>query len=404
MPPLSQEANAYIALNMVPGLGAVLVRRLVALLGSAEAVRRAGPEQLCQAEGIGKERAAAFAEALSRIDDEAERRRAAETSVTIVTLADERYPRLLREIHDPPLALYVCGDVAALDTACAAMVGTRGPTQYGRETAARFGFQLAQAGVTVVSGLARGIDTESHRAALRAKGRTVAVIGSALDRLYPPENRELARTIATSGGAVVSEYPFGRAADRQTFPMRNRIVSGLSRAVLVVEAGITSGTLITAGHATEQGRSVLAVPGRIDNPAALGCLKLLRQGARLALSVDDVLDEMQTLRGFGAMPAPRPAAFPAAPATLTPGAPVPAAAATAGTPTASSPAPALDAQERAILAALRDAGGEADVELLLARTGLPAHKINAKLIALEMKRCLTQLPGRRVALAKRTQG
>ena len=292
-------------------------------------------------------------------------------------------PKLLREIHDPPLVLYVCGDAASLDTACVAMVGTRGPTQYGRETAARFGFQLATAGVTVVSGWARGIDTESHRAALKAHGRTVAVIGSALDRLYPAENRDLARAIATSGGAVVSEYPFGRSADRQTFPMRNRIVSGLSRAVLVIEAGVTSGTLITAGHALEQGRAVLAVPGRIDNPSALGCHKLLRQGARLAESVDDVLDEMRTLRGFGASPPPSSA-------------PV-------GPPSEPSPAaaPVLDATDSAILAVLRDVGGEADAELLLARTGIPAHKMNAKLIALEMKRLVTQLPGRRVALSKR---
>ena len=393
MPPTPQESNAYIALNMVPGIGAVLVRRLVERFGSAAAARRASMEQLLEVEGIGKTSARTFAEALSRVDDEAERRRAAEMHVTLVTLADERYPRLLREIHDPPLVLYVCGDVAALDTACAAMVGTRGPTQYGRETAARFGFQLAQAGVTVVSGLARGIDTESHRAALRAKGRTIAVIGSALDRLYPPENRVLARAIATSGGAVVSEYPFGRTADRQTFPMRNRIVSGLSRAVLVVEAGITSGTLITAGHALEQGRSVLAVPGRIDNPAALGCHKLIRQGARLAQCVDDVLEEMQTLRGFGSMPAPQPTASTPGAAAVSPS--------PAKTPGLSSPAPALDPQEEALIAVLRDAGGEADVEVLLARTGLPAHKINAKLIALEMKRCLVQLPGRRVALAKR---
>ena len=378
--------NAYIALNMVPGIGAVLVRAMAATLGSVEVARRATAGDLARVPGIGPARAEAFANALAEVDEEAERRRAEATHVRLVTFADPAYPRLLREIHDPPLVLYVCGDVAALDTACVAMVGTRGPTQYGRETAARFGFQLAQAGVTVVSGLARGIDTESHKAALKAHGRTVAVIGSALDRLYPAENRDLARAIATSGGAVVSEYPFGRSADRQTFPMRNRIVSGLSRAVLVIEAGVTSGTLITAGHALEQGRAVLAVPGRIDNPSALGCHKLLRQGARLAECVDDVLDEMQTLRGFGASPAPKQ---PEATAPAGAVAPAPA------------PAPALDATDRAVLDALRDAGGEADVELLLARTGIPAYKMNARLIALEMKRLVAQLPGRRVSLAQR---
>ena len=381
--------NAYIALNMVPGIGAVLVRNLVTALGSVEAVRHASAADFAHAQGVGPARAEAFARALAEVDEASEIQRAEASHVQLVTFANPAYPKLLREIHDPPLVLYVCGDVAALDTACVAMVGTRGPTQYGRETAARFGFQLATAGVTVVSGLARGIDTESHKAALKAHGRTVAVIGSALDRLYPPENRELARTIAMSGGAVVSEYPFGRSADRQTFPMRNRIVSGLSRAVLVVEAGITSGTLITASHALEQGRAVLAVPGRIDNPAALGCHKLLRQGARLAESVDDVLDEMQTLRGFG--PSPTPTPVPSSSRETGPG------------PRASapSPAPVLDATDNAVLAALRDADGEADVETLLARTGIPAYKMNAKLIALEMKRLVAQLPGRRVALAKR---
>ena len=167
----------------------------------------------------------------------------------------------------------------------------------------------AQAGLCIVSGLARGIDTESAEGALLAGGKTVAVIGSALDRLYPPENRELARRIVAGGGAVVSEYPFGRAADRQTFPMRNRIISGLCRGTLCVEAGLTSGTLITAEHAMEQGRSVMAVPGRVTDPSALGCLKLLRDGARLVQSPEDVLDELDSLPGLSpAAPAnPRPA-------------------------------------------------------------------------------------------------
>ena len=389
---MKEERIATIALNMVPGIGAVLARRMAEAFGSVAAAIGASAEALRLVPGIGPERAEAFARALGSVDPETELARARDAGVQIITAGDESYPRLLREIHDPPLALYVRGAAESLGTACVAMVGTRGPTQYGRETAARFGFQLAQAGVTVVSGLARGIDTESHRAALRAHGRTVAVIGSALDEIYPRENTGLADEIAASGGAVVSEYPFGRKADRQTFPMRNRIVSGLSRAVLVVEAGVTSGTLITANHALEQGRAVLAVPGRIDNPAALGCLKLLRQGARLAECVDDVLEEMQTLRGFGAAQAvPRPAQAER---------PAPSPFGDSAAARLPKPEPALDDAERALLAALRDAGGEADVEQLLAKTGLPAYKVNAKLISLEMKRKARQLPGRRVALER----
>lgn len=394
----NSERNAYIALNMVPGIGAVLVRHVVESLGSASAALGASAEAFLQVPGIGPERAETLARALASPDVATELARAADAKTELVTFVDEAYPRLLREIHDPPLVLYVRGAVSALDTACVAMVGTRGPTQYGRETARRFGFQLAQAGVTIVSGLARGIDTESHQAALLAKGRTIAVIGSALDELYPRENQGLADTIAASGGAVVSEYPFGRKADRQTFPMRNRIVSGLSRAVLVIEAGITSGTLITANQALEQGRSVLAVPGRIDNPMALGCHKLLKQGARLAESLDDVLEEMQTLRLASSPvrrsvgPSVRPSPSPVQPSLFGSNEPT-------NRPTdRPAPTPSLDETERALLAALKDAGGEADVELLLAKTGLPAYKVNAKLISLEMKRKVRQLPGRRVSL------
>ena len=388
---MRDERTATIALNMVPGIGAVLARRMAEAFGSVSAAVGASAEALRRVPGIGPERAEAFARVLGSVDPDIEVARARDAGVQIVTASDDAYPRLLREIHDPPLALYVRGSTGAMETACAAMVGTRGPTQYGRETASRFAFQLAQAGVTIVSGLARGIDTESHRAALRAKGRTIAVIGSALDEIYPRENTGLADEIASSGGAVVSEYPFGRKADRQTFPMRNRIVSGLSRAVLVVEAGVTSGTLITANHALEQGRAVLAVPGRIDNPAALGCLKLIRQGARLAECIDDVLEEMQTLRGFGATRTP---SRPAAPERQVPSL------FDAATPALQKPEPTLDEAERALLEALRDAGGEADVEQLLAKTGLPAYKVNAKLISLEMKRKARQLPGRRVSLER----
>ena len=388
---MRDERTATIALNMVPGIGAVLARRMAEAFGSVAAAVGASAEALRRVPGIGPERAEAFARVLGSVDPDTEVARARDAGIQIVTASDDAYPRLLREIHDPPLALYVRGSAEAMETACAAMVGTRGPTQYGRETASRFAFQLAQTGVTIVSGLARGIDTESHRAALRAKGRTIAVIGSALDEIYPRENTGLADEIAASGGAVVSEYPFGRKADRQTFPMRNRIVSGLSRAVLVVEAGVTSGTLITANHALEQGRAVLAVPGRIDNPAALGCLKLIRQGARLAECIDDVLEEMQTLRGFGATRTPP---RPAAPERQAPSL------FEAAAPALPKPEPMLDEAERALLEALRDAGGEADVEQLLAKTGLPAYKVNAKLISLEMKRKARQLPGRRVSLER----
>lgn len=396
---MQNESRAYIAMNLVPGIGAVLARNIGEALGSVGSIFGASSLDLMQVPGIGAERAEVFARGFESVDVDVELARASDMGVKLVTLADAEYPKMLREIHDPPLVLYVQGDVEALNTASVAMVGTRGPTQYGLECAHRFGYQLAQAGVTVVSGLAYGVDTASHKAALQAKGRTVAVIGSGLDQMYPAENQGLADTIAASRGAVISEYPFGKRANKQTFPMRNRIVSGLSRAVLIVEADLKSGTMITANQALEQGRDVLAIPGRIDNPKAQGCLMMIKQGARLVTCVDDVLDELQKLpfargaqsEGFGFGKAVGNSIFKGAGVKASGGA------APTGAP---APAPVLDAVEKAILEALEAAGGEAEVEVLLAKTGLAAYKVNAKLISLEMKRKVQQLPGRRVALKR----
>ncbi len=401
-----QENRAYVALNMVPNIGAVTARSISARFGSLSSVFSLSEEDFSQVPGIGDVKAEAIVRTLASGCWKEEIDRAAAAGVRLVTPASSDYPPLLRHIYDPPLVLYVLGDIRALHLATAAVVGTRTPSQYGRDCAKRFGFQLAQAGVTVVSGLARGIDTEAHRAALLARGRTVAIIGSAVDELYPPDNKDLAERIVAQGGAVVSEYPFGRKADRQTFPMRNRIVSGVSSAVLVIEGGPNSGTLITAEQAVQQNRPVLAVPGRTDNPLALGCHKLLKQGARLAECVEDVLEEMQTLRlDTRAVPAP---AAPACPASVkrprTPARPKQAdlfaatesssgAPAPAPGPAASplSAAPALDDIELALLDALAD--GPASPDVLLGVTGLQAPEIMPKLISLTLKKKIKKLPG-----------
>ena len=371
-----QEREAYIALNMVQGIGAVMVRNGVETLGSAAAIVSAGPDALAGIPGVGTVTSERFFRELSSVDWRGEMERAEKYNVRLITFADPEYPPQLKAIYDPPLVLYVSGSVDALSKSAVGMVGTRAPTAYGRETAGRFAFQLAQAGISVVSGLARGIDSESHAGALRGKGITVAVIGSALDKLYPAENRGLARKIIESGGAVVSEYPFGRSADKQTFPMRNRIVSGLSGAVLVVEAGLVSGTLITANQAADQGRPVLAVPGRIDSPASQGCHKLIRQGARLAESIDDVLDELQALPGTTGFRPER--GKPESGAESVQECPV-----------------QLDDMEKLILAKLGD--GEMDVEELIASTGLQARAVAPRLMGLEMKRVIRKLPGNLVA-------
>ncbi|MDD5706516.1 MAG: DNA-processing protein DprA [Kiritimatiellae bacterium] len=366
------ERQAFIALNRVTGLGAVTVKRLIEALGSATAILRADERVLRSVRGMGPERAAQIGRELAQADWRDEERRAGELGVQLLTWADDGYPKQLREIFDPPLALYVSGDQAALNGTAVAVVGTRHPTHYGRECAHLFGFQLGGAGIVVVSGLARGIDTEAHRGALQAKGRTVAVLGGALDCLYPEENRDLAREIATQGGAVISEYPFGRQPDRQTFPMRNRIVSGLSAGVLVVEASLTSGTLITVDQALEQGRTVMAMPGRIDSVASQGCHKLLRSGARLVTSVEEVIEELQELT---LAPRVQPAAAPApADCSAPPG-----------------PLAGLGEEEERLLGVLGD--DEQAIDDLVRLSRLDAGRVNGLLVGLQIKRRVRLLPG-----------
>jgi DNA processing protein len=359
------EREAYIALNMMEKVGPVSVRSLSGRLGSAAAIFEAAPEDLTGAPGVGREPVRAILAQRGTVDWAGEQRRAAEAGARIVTQTDDEYPRRLREIHDPPLAFYLRGELQSRDDHALAVVGTRRPTHYGRACAERFGAELARAGFTVVSGLAQGIDTAAHEGALKVKGRTLAVLGGGLDRLYPPENEELARRIAASG-AVLTEYPFGRQPDKTTFPVRNRIVSGLSMGILVVEAGETSGAMITADQALQQGRSVFAVPGRIDAPTARGPHRLIKQGARLVESAEDVLQEFEFLFPQGVK---------AAPAAEGRG-----------------PRPVTSADEDAILRQLAD--GELDVDGIIRGTKLSPATVSALLIGLEMKRMVRMLPGR----------
>jgi DNA processing protein len=367
-------------MNRVQGLGAITVKRMAERFGSLASVFERTEAELLEVQGVGAERARLLCDELRRVRVDDELEKASRTGVKLVTWADEGYPALLKQIADPPLVLYVAGSVEALSLPSVAVIGTRHPTVYGRETSRRFGYQLAAAGYAVVSGLALGIDTEAHTGALQAKGRTVAVLGGALDCLFPRENQQLAREIATKGGAVVSEYPFGRQPDRQTFPMRNRIVSGLCKGVLVIEAPLSSGTLITVDQALDQNRSVMAVPGRIDSPASQGCHKLLRNGARLVTAVDDVIEEVQDL--IAGMRRPQTGDAPAS-----------------GAAAPERPAAPLSAEERAVLAQM-EAGG-VPVDAVVRGSGLDAGKVNAILVGLQIKRLARLLPG---GLVERTKG
>lgn len=370
------EREALIAFNRVQGIGSMTAQQIIEALGSLAAVFEASVETLQGIPGIGVERAALLTQDLRQVSADEELERASKTGVQVITWEDETYPALLKEIADPPLVLYVAGDVTALDTPSIAIVGTRHPTVYGRETARRFAYQLGVAGYTITSGLAEGIDTEAHMGALKAKGKTVAVLGGALDCLYPKSNTKLAREIATSGGAVISEYAFGRQPDRQTFPMRNRIVSGLSRGVLVVEAPLNSGTLITAGQGMEQNRSVMAIPGRIDSAASQGCHKLLKEGARLVTSPEEVIDEVQDLFVGTSARISTEIRKPVKKMEFK---------------EEKKPVPVLTAEERSIMAVGEEGG--TPIDAIIRKTGLPAGRVNALLVSLQIKRLVKLMPG-----------
>ena len=381
------EREAYIAFNLLPDVGAVRVARLVSEYGSAVAAWEALPDKL---DWDGKP---------PRWEREIEH--AAKAKVTLVTLLDETYPALLREISSPPLVLYVAGDPAALSKDGVALVGTRHPTLYGTDTAQKFAVGLAHAGWAIYSGLAVGIDAAAHRGALLAGGVTAGILGGALDKFYPKDNTRLAREIVDAGGAVVSEFPFGRSPDAKTFPQRNRVVSGLSRGVIAIEAPVQSGTLITCRLAGEQGRAVMAVPGRIDCRNAMGCLHLIREGAQMVTSVDDVLEELSPLGRPEKTTKPVPKAGDSAPKGTVPisGKPL-AAVQPSRTKKAPAPRPAISLEESMVLRALPDEGGT-DIDAVARAAGLPIAKTNTLLVQLRLKRCVRFLPGNRVALAGR---
>ncbi|MDA1044130.1 MAG: DNA-processing protein DprA [Verrucomicrobia bacterium] len=361
------ERNALILLNMMEHVGPVCVRALVSHLGSAAAIMEANESELKGAKGVGAEITRAITNQRDVLDVDAECTRADALGARILTAVDSEYPASLKEIHDPPLALYVLGALENNDAKGIAVIGTRRPTHYGRDVARQFSGQLARMRFTILSGLALGIDTVAHQAALDANGRTVAVLGSALDTLYPPANAALAQEIAQKG-AVISELPLGRRPDKTTFPMRNRIVSGMSMGVLVVEAGHKSGALITARQANEQGRTVFAVPGRIDAPGSQGCLSLIRDGATMVACIDDILREYEFLN-LRMEDAPK----------------------------MNRPAPVLDADETAIVDLLKHE--EQHVDALIRASGLSASRISTLLLVLEMKKVVRMLPGKLVALA-----
>jgi DNA processing protein len=356
---VSSELRDLLALHLVPGLGPRLTAALLDRFGSAAAVLQATPEQLQQVPYVRAKLARDLYQAVRRPDVDAELELMRHQGVRLLALGTPQYPAPLANIADPPHLLYVRGTWEARDANAVAVVGSRGCSTYGRRTAERLAAGLARAGYTVVSGLARGIDGAAHRGALEAGGRTVAVLAGGLSRIYPPEHAELAVQVQAAG-ALLTESVMKQEPLAGMFPARNRLISGLSRGVVVVEAADKSGALITARHAAEQGREVFAVPGPVDSPASAGTLHLLRQGAKLVRHVDDILED---LGGIAAGPAPG----------------------------RQEPPADLDETQRRVWEFLAEQPRHVDD--IARHLGLPVAQLNGTLMMLEMKKVVRRLPG-----------
>ncbi len=292
MPSSLTQRQALLVLNSLPHVGPIMLRRLMdAFEGDAAAVLTGQRAKLIAVKGIGQKAADALVHWQDRFDLAKEVAQMRRTGTRFFIQADDKFPELLRETYDPPIGLYWQGEYI-VDRPCVAIVGTRRSTLYGRSVTKKFASELARLGFCIVSGMASGTDTAAHEGALEAGGKTVAVFGCGLDTIYPPENKDLYHNIVAHG-AVASEFPFGRRADRQTFPMRNRVVAGMCHGVIVIESAASGGSMITARFAGEQGRTLMAVPGRIDQASSAGCHQLIRDGAIMVTSVDDILEELR---------------------------------------------------------------------------------------------------------------
>ncbi|MDP8214679.1 MAG: DNA-processing protein DprA [Candidatus Euphemobacter frigidus] len=358
------EQEHLIILNLVRGLGSIRIRSLMEHFGSAGEIIKQPTSSLERVVGIGPH----LARSINRWEEleyREEFRLIKKLNINILTVFDPGYPENLKEIYDPPIVLYIRGNLIPEDKPALAVVGSRRASHYGLQTAQNISHQLAARGFTVVSGMARGIDSRAHRGALAAGGRTIAVLGSGLGNIYPPENVRLAREIAASG-AVISEFPLRAVPDRQNFPLRNRVVSGLSMGVLVVEAAQRSGALITARLAMDQGRPVMAIPGRIDSFSARGTNALIRDGAKMVSGIDDILEEFEYLF---------PRTTPTAPDRPVEGL-----------------LKNLSSEEQLVYSLLSEE--ETGMERILSETGLSSPVISSALISLELKRLIKRLPGK----------
>jgi DNA processing protein len=361
---LTPEVRDLLTLRLVPGIGPRLTAALLHRFGSAAAVLRARPSELQEVPHIGARLAEQLAAALQKSDVDAELALMELNDVHLLIRGTAGYPSSLENITDPPHLLYIRGTLEARDANAIAIVGSRSCTGYGRRMADRLAAELVRAGFTVISGLARGIDGVAHRAALQAGGRTLAVLAGGLSSIYPPEHRELADQVA-AGGALLTESAMRMEPMAGMFPARNRLISGLARGVVIIEAAERSGALITASHAGDQGRPVFAVPGPMDSPASAGTHQLLRKGAILIRGTEDILEEINGV--------------------------APARGRSTSTPEPSKPLPELDDVQRRIWDYLGERPRHVDEMAQHFQT--PVGPLSSTLLLMEMKKVVRRLPG-----------
>jgi DNA processing protein len=374
------DREAYIILNLISGIGPARVKALCTQFGSVSGILKASTGDLKSVQGIGHTLAEAISSWKTDTDYESEMKLAERGGVEIISLADDGYPAALKEVHDAPLCLYVRGQMPSDSDFILGVVGSRRITNYGRSMSEHLSRAAAYAGWTVVSGLAYGTDAVAHKTVVDAGGRTIAVLGGGLARIFPQDHIPLAKSIIESGGAVISEFPMEFAPNRRSFPMRNRIISGLSKGVLVIEAGTTSGALITAKFALDQGRIVFAVPGQADNPQARGCNSLIKQGAKLTENFDDIIEEFEFLPEFNRSGKHKFVDDEEVTHEL------------------EEPALKLTEDEGRITDLLKN--GDASADSLVAETGIGAGQLLSLLMKMEMKKLISQLPGKRFSLRK----
>lgn len=366
------DREVCIILNLLSGIGYVRFNALCNKFGTPSDVINASFNSLLQVPGVGENLAGKIKNWQENIDLNKELDLVKKAGVKVITICDVDYPSQLKEIPDPPLCLYVRGELNCNLNSSIAVVGSRRITGYGREMTEFLVSGLAYSNWIVVSGLAYGIDAVAHQTAVNANGTTIAVLGGGLARLHPQEHAVLARNIIEKGGAVISEFPMELSPTRKTFPMRNRIISGLCSGVVVVEAGVKSGSLITANFALEQGRLVFAVPGRANSPQSRGCNKLIKDGAVLTENIDDILNEFEFLPGISkSIPIINKASKEGRQSILS-----------SLPPDEYSVAKCVELEDK-------------NVDVISAETEIPIEKLLVILLKLEIKKIITQQPGKR---------